>query len=168
MHRRLLRPEVDGSARGRTVPRPVPRTAGPVRMSPALRTMVFVTCAVLWGSGALWLVLHFAFAQRTQFGPLPNPWEPAVMRLHGLVAACVVFLLGWIAAGHVLERWGAARNRRSGLMLASCAALLIASGYPLYYTTGTLHDVAALTHEWLGIASLLAALAHWLRVLAAR
>jgi len=40
------------------------------------------------------------------------------------------------------------------------AALLVSSGYALYYTTGTLHEVASRTHEWLGAASLLVALAH--------
>jgi hypothetical protein len=79
-----------------------------------------------------------------------------------------VFLLGWMTAGHVLERWGGARNRLSGLTLAATALVLTASGYALYYTTGSPHDLAALTHEALGVLAVLAALAHWLRRRAAR
>lgn len=163
MHRPLMRPEVNGPEEGARLGRLVPRNGGAVQMSPALRLTVFAVCALLWLSGVLWLVLHFAFEPQTQFGPLPNPWEPAVMRLHGLLAVAGVFLLGWMAAGHVLMRWSSARNRISGLALAGCAALLIASGYALYYTTGTLHELASRTHEWLGTAALLTALAHWWR-----
>jgi hypothetical protein len=164
MQRSLMRPEMNGPEEGARVGRLAPRNGAVVQMPAALRLTVFAACALLWLSGVLWLVLHFGFEQHTQFGPLPNPWEPAVMRLHGLLAVGGVFLLGWMAAGHVLTRWSSARNRISGLALAGSAALLIASGYALYYTTGTLHEVASRTHEWLGTASLLAALAHWWRI----
>jgi hypothetical protein len=133
-------------------------------MSPALRAAILVLGALLWISGAAWLVLHIAFAQQTPFGPLPNPWEAPLMRGHGVLAVGGVFLLGWIVGGHTLERWGSARNRLSGLALTGSAALLVASGYALYYTTGSLHEVAFRTHEWLGAGSLLAALAHWWRI----
>jgi len=140
-----------------------PRNGARVPMSPALRAAILTLGALLWLSGAVWLVLHFAFAQQTQFGPLPNPWEAVVIRVHGVLAVGGVFLLGWIVGGHTIERWGSARNRLSGLALMGSAALLVSSGYALYYTTGTLHEVASRTHEWLGAASLLVALAHWWR-----
>ena len=108
-------------------------------------------------------MLHFAFAQQTAFGPLPNPWEAVLMRMHGMLAVGGVFLLGWIIEAHTLERWGSARNRLSGIALVGSVALLVASGYALYYTTGALHEAASRTHEWLGAGSLLAALAHWVR-----
>jgi hypothetical protein len=81
-----------------------------------------------------------------------------------LLAVGDVFLLGWSIVGHTIERWGSVRNRLSGLALTGSAALLVASGYALYYTTGSLHEVASRTHEWLGAGSLLAALAHWWRI----
>ena len=117
----------------------------------------------MWLSGAAWLVLHFAFAQQTAFGPLPNPWEAVLMRMHGMLAVGGVFLLGWIIGAHTLERWGSARNRLSGIALVGSVALLVASSYALYYTTGALHEAASRTHEWLGAGSLLAALAHLVR-----
>jgi hypothetical protein len=133
-------------------------------MSPALRAAILTLSALLWLSGVAWLVLHFAFAQQTQFGPLPNPWEAVLMRLHGVLAVGGVFLLGWIVGGHTIERWGSARKRLSGLLLVASAALLLASGYALYYTTGAPHEVASRAHEWLGAGSLVAALAHWWRL----
>jgi hypothetical protein len=134
-----------------------------VRMSWTLRAALYLLGALLWLSGVLWLVVHFGFPERTSFGPVPNAWEPGVLRLHGLIAVVGVFLLGWITAAHVIDRWAGGRNRLTGLTLAGSGAFLLASGYALYYTTGALHDVAARTHEWLGVASLLAALAHWWR-----
>ena len=137
-------------------------------MSRPLRLSVYALCALLWGSGVAWLVLHFGFAQQGPFGMLPNPWEPALMRVHGLLAVGAVFLLGWIGGGHILARWSSARNRRSGLVLAGSGALLIASGYALYYSTGILHDIASAAHEWLGVAAASVALVHWWRVRATR
>lgn len=132
-----------------------------VRMSAALRTAVFTTCALLWLSGAVWLVVHLTLEQPTPFGPLPSPWEPVLLKVHGLLAVVGVFLLGWITTDHLSERRNQRRNYRSGVLLAGTAALLVLSGYALYYTTGTVHEVAARTHEFLGAGSLLVALAHW-------
>ena len=131
--------------------------AGPLRLA------VYTAAALLWLSGVLWLVLHYAFAQAGPFGPLPNPWEAGVMRVHGVLAVGGVFLLGWITAAHVKERWPSERNRLSGLTLAAIAAVLVLSGYALYYTTGSPHEGAALVHEGLGVCALVAALAHWWR-----
>jgi hypothetical protein len=146
----------------------LPRASARAPMSRALRLTILGACMLLWLSGCLWLVLHFAFPQRSEFGPLPNPWEPVLMRVHGAIAVVAVFLLGWIAAGHLRERWGAAYNRGSGIVLGASALLLVISGYALYYSTGILHEIAARTHELLGVGSLLAAFAHWWRSSAAR
>ena len=163
MPRLAVRREMSAPEAGPGVTRIVARNGARVPMSAALRLVTLGVCALLWLSGCLWLVLHFAFAQATQFGPLPNPWEPVVMRVHGAIGVAGVFLLGWIAAGHLVDRWSGTRNRFSGMLLASSAALLVVSGYALYYTTGTLHEIASRTHEVLGVASLVAALAHWWR-----
>ena len=140
---------------------PTARAAARTPMSPGLRRTILAVCALLWLSGCLWLVLHFGFPQAGEFGALPNPWEAAVLRAHGAIAVAGVFLLGWVAGGHLPTRWGAAYNRGSGLLLGASALLLVVSGYALYYSTGVLHESAARIHELLGVASLAAALAHW-------
>jgi hypothetical protein len=128
-----------------------------------LRATLYATGALLWLTGVVWLVLHYAFPQSSTFGPLPNPWEAPLMRAHGLIAVCAVFLIGWMMAAHVTVRWANEHNRRSGLVLGGAALLLILSGYALYYTTGLPHDAAALAHEAIGVLSPAAALAHWWR-----
>ena len=128
-----------------------------------LRVLIYAVGALLWLSGAAWLVLHYVFPQASAFGPLPNPWEAPLMRAHGLVAVCGVFLIGWMTAAHVTARWSSDRNRRSGLALGLTTLLLVFSGYALYYTTGTPHDGAGLLHEVIGVLAPAAALAHWWR-----
>src|SRR5258706_255681 len=133
-------------------------------MSPALRATILTLGVLLWLSGAAWLGLHFAFAQQTPFGPLPNPWEAPLMRGHGVLAVRGGFLFGGVIWGPTPEPWGGGRNPLARLAPPRSVARLVASGYALYYTTGSLHEVASRTHEWLGAGSLLAALAHWWRI----
>ena len=128
-----------------------------------LRGLIYAVGALLWLSGAAWLVLHHVFPQASAFGPLPNPWEAPLMRAHGLVAVCGVFLIGWMTAAHVTARWSSDRNRRSGLALGLTTLLLVFSGYALYYTTGMPHDGAGVLHEVIGVLAPAAALAHWWR-----
>ena len=159
----LHRPETNGSGHGLRALGKRHRRAGRVVLPPALRTTVYGVGTLLFLSGAVWLVLHYVFPQSTAFGALPNPWEAPLMRVHGLIAVCAVFLIGWMTAAHVTVRWPSPRNRRSGLLLGGSALLLIFSGYALYYTTGSPHDAAAVAHEAIGVLSPLAALAHWWR-----
>lgn len=132
-------------------------------MSNALRRAIYVVCTVLWVSGCAWLVVHFFFPMTTDFGPAPNPWEPVFLHIHGWLAVCGVFLLGWITAEHISDRWRRSRSRVTGFSLAGFALALTLSGYALYYTTDHFHDVAATTHEALGVAAVIIALLHWTR-----
>jgi hypothetical protein len=133
-------------------------------MSRALRRTLLSVSALLWLTGAIWLLVHFWFPQRNEFGVLPNSWEAPLLRVHGLIAVAAVFLFGWVGAGHISARWTQAANRLSGLWLLACASVLVVSGYALYYTTGAPHESVAVLHEWLGLAAIAVALAHWLRV----
>ena len=132
-------------------------------MPPALRRAIYFVCTLLWVSGCVWLVVHFAFPTATDFGPAPNPWEPVILRIHGWSAVVGVFLLGWVTAGHISDRWRRSRNRVSGFSLAGFAVLLVLSGYALYYTTDRFHDGAAILHEVLGVVAIAFALTHWWR-----
>lgn len=137
-------------------------------MSTAARVSVWSVYALLWLTGALWLLVHLAFPGHNEFGVLPNPWEPWLMRLHGLVAVGGVFSLGWITAAHIPARWSRGVQRVSGLWLAGLTLVLVVSGYALYYTTGGVHDGAAVLHQWLGLAAIFAGFAHGRRWRSAR
>ena len=163
MPRLVPRREVSAREPGAGLARPPNGEWVRVRMSSPLRAAVFAGCALLWLSGAVWLVVHLTLEQPTPFGPLPSPWEPALLKVHGLLAVVGVFLLGWIMADHLTERRKLGRNYRSGVLLAGTAALLVLTGYALYYTTDRVHDLAGVTHEIIGVAAFLIALTHWRR-----
>jgi hypothetical protein len=137
--------------------------AYPQRMSVGLRSAVMVTFGALWLSGCYWLVLHYFYAQPSEFGPVQHPWGPVILRIHGWIAMAGVFLLGWVTARHVTDRWPQMIKRGSGVAMASVAGVLGLTGYALYYTTDRLHDAAGVTHEVIGAAAFLFALTHWRR-----
>lgn len=122
-----------------------------------------VTFGALWLSGCFWLILHFFFSPPGEWGPIQHPWSPSVLKIHGWIAMASMFLLGWVTARHVSDRWGQTQKRLSGLSMTSVAAILAVTGYALYYTTDGLHDAAALAHETFGGAAVLLALVHWRR-----
>src|SRR5262245_41792623 len=119
----------------------------PERMSARVRLTTYAALGALWLSGCLWMVLKYFFSASTEFGPVPNPWQPLTLRLHGWIAVAAVFLLGWMGSDHVRQRWRQLRNRQSGLSMIGLAAVLTITGYALYYTTDSLHNVAAAIHE---------------------
>ena len=93
----------------------------PQRMSPGLRSTVMVTFGALWLSGCYWLVLHFFFSKPSDFGAIQHPWAPAALKAHGWIAVASVFLLGWVTARHVSDRWNQSAKRASGTAMASRA-----------------------------------------------
>jgi hypothetical protein len=157
----LRRPDVTGSGQGsRELSAGTAARAGlplPVRAS------IYAVGALLWASGASWLLLHYFFQQPSAFGPLPNAWQAPLMRIHGLIAVSAVFLIGWMTASHVTARWSSERNRRSGLALGGTTLVLVFSGYALYYLTGSAHAGSGFLHQGIGLLSPVAAIAHWWR-----
>ena len=107
--------------------------------SPALRlgkwhqSYLYVVGTLLVLSGALWLLFHYFVRMPGQFGDSPHPLEPWWLRIHGLSAAAFLIGFGSVLPGHVRRAWVARRNRISGTFFFSLLALLIATGYGLYY-----------------------------------
>ena len=107
--------------------------------SPALRLgrwhqgYLYVFGALLVLSGALWLLFHYFVRIPGQFGDTPHMLEPWWLCVHGLCAAAFLIGFGSVLPGHVRRAWIARRNRLSGTLFFSLVALLIASGYGLYY-----------------------------------
>src|SRR5215472_11574125 len=81
-------------------------------------------------SGVGWLICHYWLRA---LGPAPHPLEVWWLRLHGAAMVGFLILFGALLPGHVKQGWRQGLNRRSGLPLLIATALLILSGYGLYY-----------------------------------
>jgi cytochrome b561 len=133
------------------------------RMSKALRLVVYIILGALWLSGCLWLLLDQFFSQAGQFGSTPNFLQPPLLLLHGVLALCSLYLLGYVSAHHVVRWWRRGLRRLSGGSLATILAILTLGGFALFFVSDDewQHWLVE-THDLLGIAVTAFALQHWL------
>jgi hypothetical protein len=135
-----------------------------LEMNRRRKTIVYTALLLTWLTGAAWLLLHYFFKRQGDFGNEPHPLEFWMLALHGACAFAVLWLLGWVWTTHVVPWWSGSRRRASGIVLIGFAAVLIASGYLLYYGSGdTLRDWTAIVHWSIGLAAALPMLVHALR-----
>jgi hypothetical protein len=131
------------------------------RPSVGLRRCLAVVGLCLWCSGAAWLIARYFLRHTGPFGPQPNAWEPTWLAIHGAAAFAVVWLLGWICGTHVPAVWPRQSRQVSGIALLVVAALLVGSGYLLYYVVGdAARHVLSLAHWIIGLAALPAFFVH--------
>jgi hypothetical protein len=131
-------------------------------MSGWLRKLLYSSLGLLWLSGGAWLVLRYFFQSTTDFGAAPHPWQPWLMMIHGVVAAPVLFLFGWVAGAHIGECWKRRVKRVSGILLITLIALLALTGLGSYYLISEpARQSVALIHEIAGVCLVLPGLFHW-------
>ena len=121
-------------------------------LSPRLRGWTYGTFGVLFVSGLLWWMLQQWGRTETPFGPATHPAAAWLLRLHGAAAMLVLGILGVLLPLHVRRAWHARKNRFSGAGMVALCALLVATGWLLYYASGeTLRPAASAIHLWLGL-----------------
>ena len=109
---------------------------------PALRLPVWQrrsfhgVCALLTGSGILWLAAHFFLRPVGEFGVGISPLEPWSMKLHGAAAMLVLWLVGTMLHLHIRRGLAAGRNRSAGWSMIILLGFLATTGYALYYIAG--------------------------------
>lgn len=137
------------------------------RLSRHISAALLFTLGALWLSGVGWLVLHYLYARRGEFGVTRHALEAPLLTIHGVLALLGLFLLGWFAGRHASAAAGP-RRRASGWWLTLwLAVLVIAGGAQFFLASDTWQARATLLHEILGAALLLPVLAHGWRFSAA-
>jgi hypothetical protein len=127
------------------------------------RLAVYVVSGLLWLSGCMWLVLDQFFESRGQFGAMPNPLQPPILLIHGVVAILSLYLLGWVSSRHILKGWRGRLRRMSGGLLAAFFGLLSLSGFALFFVSDDRwQHIAAVSHDALGVGITVFALQHWI------
>jgi hypothetical protein len=107
----------------------------PIRLGTQHRRVIYASFALLWLSGALWLVFHYFLRHQGTFGPEPNALEPWWLRLHGLAMMIMLVAAGSVIVHHAQRAWQLGKNRTGGVLLTGCLLWLAATGYALYYFT---------------------------------
>jgi hypothetical protein len=130
-----------------------------LRLSPAFRYAVYATFALLFLSGAVWLV-----ADGLKDGANGELWQQVAASLlmtHGGSAMIALMMLGALIPVHMRFGWRARRNLATGIVMATVTAILVVTAFGLYYfgVEGA-RAVAGDLHTWLGVASPALLLAH--------
>ncbi len=107
----------------------------------------------LIASGAAWLVLHYFVLVKGEFGPEHSPYEPMSLKVHGGLAFLALWFGGMMWGTHMLKAWSQKRRRWTGTILLLIFALMIVSGYLLYYAGDEgLRANVSLIHWVVGLA----------------
>jgi hypothetical protein len=132
-----------------------------VRLEPFHRRLLYVAFGILWGSGALWILIEWF--KDPELGAARTVLQTFMMKIHG--AAMLVFLamLGTLFT-HMRRGWILKANRLSGCFNIDISALLALTGWLLYYVADdATREWASLIHWSLGLGALPLLSAHiWL------
>lgn len=116
--------------------------------------LLTISGALLWLSGAAWLLLHYYGQVEGEFGPETNPLEPWFLRIHGLVLIPALLGFGGLFVTHMPKGWKNRYQRTIGIALTTTFAILIISGYMLYYVGDEgLRDWTSIIHWVLGLSA---------------
>ena len=109
------------------------RPHSPFELSARHQAWVFTLGTALAASGVLWILFHYFLARPDEFGATRHPLEIWWLRLHGAAAMGFLVVLGSVLPVHARRAWHARLNYRTGISVLSIAAVLVLTGYGLYY-----------------------------------
>ena len=117
---------------------------------------------LLWLSGLAWLLLDNFGQIQGEFGPEANPFEVWMLRLHGAAMVAALLGTGGLLVTHVWAGWRMRSQRVLGLSLTFATAILIVTGYLLYYIGDEYwRSWTSIVHWVVGLAIVLLFLLHY-------
>lgn len=121
------------------------RTLTP-QLSSARQWALWLTILLLVVTGAVWLWAEYVY-QPGETGMEPYAIKHYAMLVHALFALVFVYAAGTLLYTHMQMAWRQQRNRASGAVMAVFAAVLVLSGYGLWYAGGeTLRPLSEVAH----------------------
>ena len=131
----------------------VTRRPDTIRLGPWHEWAVYLATGVLVLTGVIWLVLHYFFTGKGEFGPTIHPLENWMLRLHGAGAMAGLIVYGSLLPVHIRRAWAVRRNVVLGVGLVALMLLLTVTGYLLYYAGGEeTRPVISVLHWVIGLA----------------
>jgi hypothetical protein len=130
-----------------------------VRLEPFHRRLFYSVFGVLWGSGALWLLIEEWFKD-PEIGATRTLLQIFAMEVHGAVMLVFLLMLGTLFA-HVRRGLILKTNRLSGWCIIGLNALMALTGWLLYYVSDdTARAWSSVIHWSVGLAALPALYTH--------
>jgi hypothetical protein len=130
-----------------------------LRLSPAFRYAVYATFAILFLSGAAWLIADVL--KDSENGELWQQIAATLLMTHGGSAMVTLMMLGALVPLHMRYGWRGRKNLSTGIVMATVSAILIVTAFGLYYLGAEgARAVANDAHTWLGVASPVLLLVH--------
>lgn len=129
------------------------------RLEPPFRFAIYSAFAVLFASGAAWLIANPL--KETSNGEIWQEAAAYLLMVHGGAAMLTLMLLGALFPLHIGRAWRAEKNRATGIVMLAFNAVLIATAFGLYYSASEiLRPWARGVHIAFGLAMPLLFLAH--------
>jgi hypothetical protein len=127
------------------------------------RWAVWSTSVATFVTGVIYLWMKYLMVSDDPLAVVNHPWQPAVLKLHILVAPLLVFSIGLVTLRHVWRHFRSKtpEGRRSGLLTVVVLGPMIVSGYLIQTLTeeGWLRAMA-IGHIVLGLVYGVGLLAH--------
>ena len=104
-----------------------------IQLSPRHKRWFYSVAGLLFLSGAGWVLFDWLAGcdeARAEFFHSLKSWS---LRLHGAAAMAFLIALGILIPTHIRRGWQSRRNRANGVFFVTVMALLVATGYGLYY-----------------------------------
>lgn len=104
-----------------------------IQLSPRHKRWFYTVSMTLFLSGAVWVLFGWLAERnetRVDFFRMLKPW---MLKLHGAAAMAFLVAIGILIPTHLKRAWRARRNRINGTFIVTLLALLILTGYGLYY-----------------------------------
>ena len=133
-----------------------------MKFSATHRAFLLAALGCLGLSGLAWALIDLAFG----LGPLDQPVLQSAKvwlgRIHGGFGLLGLIAVGSVLPLHTVAGWRARAHLRTGPALIALFALLILSGYILYYAVeDSTRSMDAWLHIGAGLAAILAFALHW-------
>lgn len=126
-----------------------------VRLGTSARRVLYAVIAAATLSGTWWLGVHFGstWLAAPDEAMQRVAREALALKVHGATAFAMLLALGAMGAQHVRRGWRLGRNRGSGSVVIATCAVLVSTGYALYYlVTEATREPVSLLHWALGLA----------------
>ena len=131
-------------------------------MPRARRLTLYAVSLSVWGSGCVWLLLHYFVHSVDRLGfETPHPAEKWSLVAHAFASFYAMWWFGVLWTGHVKRGWKARIRRGTGGSLFGVWLWLAVTGYALYYVVSdTWRARTSILHWTVGLAALGAFLFH--------